>query len=72
MSSRGDSGQGEAERTKSAISDALVDGARLEWEKYVRFQDLSDEQIKKMSLQDYERYEKESRKKCLVLIQTGG
>ncbi|CAH3032576.1 unnamed protein product, partial [Porites lobata] len=31
---RGDSGQGEAERTNSAISDALVDGATLEWEKY--------------------------------------
>ena len=56
--SRGDSGQGEAERTNSAISDALVDGATLEWEKYRRFEDLSEEEIKQLSLQSYEEYEK--------------
>ena len=50
--SRGDSGQGEAERTNSAVSDALVDGETLEWEKYRRF-----EEIKQMSLQSYEEYE---------------
>lgn len=57
--SRGDSGQGEAERTNSAISDALVDGATLEWEKYRRFEDLSEDEIKAMSLHSYEQYEKE-------------
>jgi len=36
----GDSGQGEAERTNSAISDALVDDAALEWETYKRFEEL--------------------------------
>lgn len=30
--SRGDSGQGEAERTNSAIADSVVDGATIEWE----------------------------------------
>jgi len=55
--SRGDSGQGEAERTNSAISDALVDGATLEWEKYRRFEDLSEDEIKAMSLHSYEKYE---------------
>ena len=30
--SRGDSEQGEAERTNSAIGDALVDGATIDWE----------------------------------------
>ena len=55
--SRGDSGQGEAEPTNSAISDALVDGATLEWEKYRRFEDLSEEEIKRMSLHSYEGYE---------------
>ena len=34
--SRGDSGQGEAERTNSAIADAAVDGATLEWERVKR------------------------------------
>lgn len=61
--SRGDSGQGEAERTNSAISDALVDGATLEWEKYRRFEDLSEEEIKQMSLQSYEEYEKKRMEK---------
>ena len=61
--SRGDSGQGEAERTNSAISDALVDGATLEWEKYRRFEDLSEEEIKQMSLQWYEEYEKKRMEK---------
>ncbi|PFX12861.1 Transient receptor potential cation channel subfamily A member 1 [Stylophora pistillata] len=61
--SRGDSGQGEAERTNSAISDALVDGATLEWEKYRRFEDLSEEEIKQLSLQSYEEYEKKRMEK---------
>ena len=61
--SRGDSGQDEAERTNSAISDALVDGATLEWEKYRRFEDLSEEEIKQMSLQSYEEYEKKRMEK---------
>ena len=61
--SRGDSGQGEAERTNSAISDSLVDGATLEWEKYRRFEDLSKDKIKAMSLHSYEQYEKESMEK---------
>jgi len=61
--SRGDSGQGEAERTNSAISDALVDGAMLKWEKYRRFEDLSEDEIKAMSLHSYEKYEKERAEK---------
>ena len=60
---RGDRGQGEAEGTNSAISDALVDGATLEWEKYRRFEDLSEEEIKQMSLQSYEEYEKKRMEK---------
>ena len=35
--SRGDSAQGEAERANSAIGDADVDGATIEWEKYKQF-----------------------------------
>ena len=61
--SRGDSVQGEAERTNSAISDALVDRATLEWEKYRRFEDLSEDEIKAMSLHSYEQYEKERMEK---------
>ena len=61
--SRGDSGQGEAERTNSAISDALVDGATLEWEKHKRFEDLTKEEIKNMSLHKYEEYEKKRMEK---------
>ena len=46
--SRGDSGQGEAERSNSAIADGVVDGATLDWERVKRFDDLSNEQILKM------------------------
>ena len=46
--SRGDSGQGEAERSNSAIADGVVDGATLDWERVKRFDDLSKEQILKM------------------------
>ena len=38
--SRGDSGQGEAERTNSAMGDALVDGATIEWEAHKRFEGM--------------------------------
>ena len=55
--SRGDSGQNEAERTNSAIGDAVVDGATIEWEHYERFDGLQDNEIAAMSLQDYEIHE---------------
>ncbi|CAB4042502.1 Transient receptor potential cation channel subfamily A member 1 [Paramuricea clavata] len=35
--SRGDSGQGEAERTNSAIGDSVVDGSTIEWEQFKKF-----------------------------------
>lgn len=68
---RGDSGQGEAKRTNSTISDALVDGAMLEWEKCHRFKDLSEEEIKATSLHSYEQYEKAPMEKCLAHLQAG-
>ncbi|CAB4031551.1 Transient receptor potential cation channel subfamily A member 1 [Paramuricea clavata] len=55
--SRGDSGQNEAERTNSAIRDAVVDGATIEWEHYECFDGLQDNEIAAMSLQDYEIHE---------------
>ncbi|CAC5405593.1 unnamed protein product [Mytilus coruscus] len=56
--SRGDSGQGEAERTNSAIGEALVDGGTINWEHYRRFEDMTKETIENMTLEDYESYEK--------------
>ena len=55
--SRGDSGQGEAERTNSAIGDALVDGATINWEHTKRFEGMSEDEIQSMSLKEYECYE---------------
>ena len=43
--SRGDSGQGEAERTNSAIGDSVVDGSTIEWERFKKFQRMSQEEI---------------------------
>ena len=56
--SRGDSGQGETERSNSAMADAVVDGATLDWERVKRFDDFSKEQILKMSLPEFEKYER--------------
>ena len=55
----GDSGQGEAERTNSAIADAVVDVTTLDWERVKRFDDLSKEQISKISLPEFEKYERQ-------------
>ena len=60
--------QGKAERTNVAISDALLDGATLEWEKYRRFEDLSEEEIKQMSLRSYEEYEKKRMEKNALYV----
>ena len=57
--SRGDSGQGEAERTNSAIGDAVVDGSTIEWEKYKKFEGLTEEEVKKLSVKQYEELEAE-------------
>jgi len=56
--SRGDSGQGEAERTNSAIGDAIIDGETLEWEKTKCFQGMTDEEVQLMSVKDFQEYEK--------------
>ena len=56
--SRGDSGQGEAERTNSAIEDSIVDGETLEWEKTKCFQGMTEDEVKSMSVKDFQEYEK--------------
>lgn len=48
--SRGDSGQGEAERTNSAIGDAVVDGGTVYWEVIKRFEDLTKEEVETINL----------------------
>ena len=55
--SRDDSGQNEAERTNSAIGDAVVDGSTIEWEHEKRFQGMTSEEIDNFSLQEYEEYD---------------
>lgn len=57
--SRGDSGQGEAERTNSAIGDSVVDGATIDWEIVKRYEGMTAEEIEGMSLQAFEKYEAE-------------
>ena len=54
LRSRGDSGQNEAERTNSAIGDAVVDGATIEWDKFKQFESLSEEEIEALSVKEYE------------------
>ena len=54
---RGDSCQNEAERTNSALGDAIADGGTIEWEYYEQFHDLTDEQAQNLSLKEYTEYE---------------
>ena len=44
-----DSGQNEAERSNTAIGDALVDGSALKWDYYGPFDGLEQDEIKKLS-----------------------
>ena len=55
--SRGDSGQNEAERTNSAIGDAVVDGATIEWEKHEQFEGLSAEEKDALMIKEFEELE---------------
>ena len=61
--SRGDSSQGEAERTNSAIGDSIVDGSIIEWEKFKTFEGLSKEAVNSLKVQDFERLDKERMQK---------
>ena len=61
--SRGDSGQGEAERTNSAIGDSIVDGSTIEWDKFKQFEGLSKEAVNSLKVHDFERLEKERMQK---------
>ena len=64
--SRGDSGQGEAERTNSAIGDAVIDGATIEWEHEKLFDGMSNETTEAMSKEDFDIYDRERmERKCL-------
>lgn len=46
----GYSAQSKAERTNASIGDKLVDGIALKWEYFKPFDDLTDEEIKKLQL----------------------
>ena len=50
-------GQNETERTNSGFGDVLVEGGTLEWEKYKRFDWMSNEDIKKIDMKEFEVYE---------------
>ena len=50
--SRGDSGQGEAERTNSAIGDSVVDGSTIEWERFKKFEGLSQKEVDSLELKN--------------------
>ena len=66
--SRGNSGQGEAERTNLAIADSVVDGATIEWETIKKFEGMTDEQASKMSVKEFEEYEKQRMSKNAWIV----
>ena len=61
--SRGDSGQGEAERTNSAIGDSVVDGSMIEWGQFKKFEGMVQEDIDALGVKEYEELEEERMKK---------
>ena len=61
--SRGDSGQGKAERANSAIGDAVVDGATIIWEVYKQFDGMNEEEITQTSVKDFEELEEQRMEK---------
>jgi len=56
--SRDSSENNEAERTNSAIGDSVIDDATLQWEKYPKFHNLTDEQIASMTMNESMRHMK--------------
>ena len=63
--SRGNSGKGEAERTNSAIGDAIVDGATIEWETFKQFEGMSQREIEMLTVKDLRKLK---RKGCRRMI----
>ena len=61
--SHGDSGQGEAERTNSAIGDAIVDGATIEWETFKQFEGMSQRELRMLSVKEFEEVEEKRMQK---------
>ena len=57
--SRNDSHMNEAERTNSAIGDALVDGGTIEWERHRLFDGLTDDQISQLTLNEFEEHQRQ-------------
>ena len=62
-SARGNSGDNEAERTNSAVGDSIVDGATLQWNRFPKFYNMSDEEISQLTVQDYDTHEQERMEK---------
>ena len=58
-SARGCSGDNEAERMDSAVGDSIVDGATLQWERYPRFHNLSDDEIANLTIKEFDAHEEE-------------
>lgn len=57
--SQNDSHMNEAERTNSAIGDALVDGGTIEWERHRLFDGLTDDQISQLTLNEFEEHQRQ-------------
>ena len=55
--SRDSSGDNETEITNIAIGDSVVDSATIHWKKHPKFHGLSDKEIEKLTLAQYEEHE---------------
>ena len=53
----------EAETTNSAIGGSVVDGLTIEWERFKKFEGMSQEEIDVLGVKEYEKLEDERMKK---------
>ena len=60
--------QNPVERTQAAVGKAMSNGSHLHWEHYKRFEDLSEERIKEMSIDDFDEYENDRMKKNVMYV----
>ena len=66
--SRDGSGDNEAEHTNSAIGDRIVDGATIQWETFKKIDGLTDDEIEKLSVSEYDKHEFERMEKNAWIV----
>ena len=60
-----DSGMNDAERSNAAIGDAIVDGGVVDWQHFIPFDGLTEDEIVSLTTEDVEILKQNANKKIL-------